>query len=440
MPGIEDTGNRAVVVPNQPLVTSASAVVEPIAVNALVDSFHKGVITADDIAQRIGEVGHAKRKAEVAAYETTAKLAPVAERAQRAKLIRETQSDETLGESEKTAAAFQIANEPVPRTPEGFVDIPTARAKRDEINQWAAEVNSAKIRLAGVKTEKREMPDGSKVLGHFSETDGRFLTNEEYGQLMLQQNKTFRDWKAERQPAAPTTAPGVEGLPPGVVPVGVGAFVQPKAAPAKQSVLPAPGKSVAGILDNQVEGPPKHPVPSEGVQKLQLGALTERLAQKLQTDYEALIASDSEYTGIIAGTLANVAAAKRWKQSVAALEQDVTALLAPVAKGIFNETGVLSDKDIERYKSVLPDLRDNPKVGHQKLIALLNTIAQARQIQIDTWKQLGYDVSGLQPPGMIPQPAASATATATAAQPGKRLTIPGIGAGTIGPDGIFRPE
>jgi hypothetical protein len=47
----------------QPLVTSASDVVTPDAVGQLTDSFRKGFITADDVVNRIGDVGQAQKKA-----------------------------------------------------------------------------------------------------------------------------------------------------------------------------------------------------------------------------------------------------------------------------------------------------------------------------------------------------------------------------------------
>jgi hypothetical protein len=47
----------------QPLVTSASDVVTPDAVAQLTDGFRKGFITADDVVNRIGDVGKAQKKA-----------------------------------------------------------------------------------------------------------------------------------------------------------------------------------------------------------------------------------------------------------------------------------------------------------------------------------------------------------------------------------------
>jgi hypothetical protein len=58
-----DGQGRPVIVPNQPLVTSAEDVVNPAAVQNLVDSFRQGSITAQDIYDRIGPVGQAKKKA-----------------------------------------------------------------------------------------------------------------------------------------------------------------------------------------------------------------------------------------------------------------------------------------------------------------------------------------------------------------------------------------
>lgn len=49
----------------QPLVTSAAPVVTPDAVTALTDAFHKGFITSQDIADRIGQIGQMERKTQM---------------------------------------------------------------------------------------------------------------------------------------------------------------------------------------------------------------------------------------------------------------------------------------------------------------------------------------------------------------------------------------
>lgn len=63
MPGIADVEPRGVQVPNAPLVTPGAAIAGPDAVAQLVDAFRHGVITADDITQRIGEVHQGQQKA-----------------------------------------------------------------------------------------------------------------------------------------------------------------------------------------------------------------------------------------------------------------------------------------------------------------------------------------------------------------------------------------
>jgi hypothetical protein len=67
MPGIgnEAQGGVQAGLSAQPLVTTGPGVVTPSAVEQLVNSFRSGAITADDIIQRIGPVGQAKKKAEL---------------------------------------------------------------------------------------------------------------------------------------------------------------------------------------------------------------------------------------------------------------------------------------------------------------------------------------------------------------------------------------
>lgn len=67
MPGLgsEPAGSVNAGIGAQPLVTSANPVVNPSAVQALSDAFRQGVLTTDDILNRLGPAGQARRKAEI---------------------------------------------------------------------------------------------------------------------------------------------------------------------------------------------------------------------------------------------------------------------------------------------------------------------------------------------------------------------------------------
>src|SRR6267142_620914 len=63
--GAPESQNVQVGLSAQPLVTAPAGVVTPNAVAAMTDAFRSGAITAQDIIDRIGAVGQAKKKAEL---------------------------------------------------------------------------------------------------------------------------------------------------------------------------------------------------------------------------------------------------------------------------------------------------------------------------------------------------------------------------------------
>ena len=63
--GLESSGDRLGRIDPSSLVRPAETVVEPKAVAALTDAFRQGIITADDITARVGQLGKSTRKAEI---------------------------------------------------------------------------------------------------------------------------------------------------------------------------------------------------------------------------------------------------------------------------------------------------------------------------------------------------------------------------------------
>lgn len=184
------------------------------------------------------------------------------------------------------------------------------------------------------------------------------------------------------------------------------ALIQPKAAPAaapKADIFPVtpgtpslPGQQgrVTSIKEAPVKVISEKPIPSEGVKELALARQAVGIGERLKQRYEDLVKSEPNLVGFLQGRVSSWTASRQWSEKVAAFERDSTAILAPLAKGIYNETGVLSDKDIERYRSVIPDIRDNPKVGVQKANDLLGEVFQSYANKVETWKQAGYDAGG----------------------------------------------
>lgn len=201
------------------------------------------------------------------------------------------------------------------------------------------------------------------------------------------------------------------------------------APPAAKPELELGGISERGGLVTSVSEPKQadqHLIPAEGVKQLGLSQQAAQVVRNLDTAYQNLIANDPMFVGLVGGTLTRAAAGKRWNEKVAAFEREVTALLAPVAKGIYNETGVLSDKDVERYKDVLPDLRDNPAIGADKINRLTNEAKFSYQNVLDHWKRAGYDTTGFEDkmtgaPGQNPAPLSGPSGTPTTLSTGRKV-------------------
>lgn len=206
---------------------------------------------------------------------------------------------------------------------------------------------------------------------------------------MLKSGVPLADIQRALQASPPTRE--VPQVQPQAAPVGAG-LVQPKPA-----ALPRPSELPPGVLSMQapkanVRETPK--IPSEGIKDLTLAAQAADVAAGLAQAYDELVKSEPSLVGYLDGRLATWTKSRQWNEKVAKFESRATQLLAPVAKGTFNETGVLSDKDIERYKGIIPDLRDNPAVGNQKMKDLLSLTSQSMGRKLEFWKRGNYDVSG----------------------------------------------
>jgi hypothetical protein len=141
---------------------------------------------------------------------------------------------------------------------------------------------------------------------------------------------------------------------------------------------------------------PKQLLPGEQVEKVGTAETAVTTALKMNAAYLDLVATRRKMLGPITGRAMKYALAKEWDEKVAIFQQSATALLAPVAKGIFNETGVLSDKDVARYEGVFPSLQDTPEVGMKKLASITKTILTAYQRKADNWEAFGYTSGNMQ--------------------------------------------
>ncbi len=82
-----------------------------------------------------------------------------------------------------------------------------------------------------------------------------------------------------------------------------------------------------------------------------------------------------------------------YNATAVSVENMVTSLVPQLARGVFGEVGVLTDRDVERYKALIPNMRTDPKVAKTILDDLMRRLNKTKQTNLDVWDKAGYDVS-----------------------------------------------
>ena len=72
----------------------------------------------------------------------------------------------------------------------------------------------------------------------------------------------------------------------------------------------------------------------------------------------------------------------------------INSSLPNLARGVFGEVGVLTDKDMERYRGVLPSLRTPQNLGEALISALRQKLQVKKDAWVDTYDRAGFDVEG----------------------------------------------
>lgn len=80
-------------------------------------------------------------------------------------------------------------------------------------------------------------------------------------------------------------------------------------------------------------------------------------------------------------------------QEVAAL---TTGVVTPMARGVFNEVGVITATDEARYRAMLPTLSDTPEISRTKMSNLKTLLRDSKIAQIENMKKAGLDVAGFE--------------------------------------------
>jgi hypothetical protein len=76
------------------------------------------------------------------------------------------------------------------------------------------------------------------------------------------------------------------------------------------------------------------------------------------------------------------------------IQTQLNALVPGLARGVYGEVGVLTDKDVELYSRTLPNLKDTPAVNKAILSATLRSVSNSIEKKLETQAAGGRDVSG----------------------------------------------
>ncbi len=469
------------------LVGLASPVVEPKSTQALVDAFRNGVITADDITNRIGELGQKKQKAELMGLDESMSPDAQAARANMIKLkaaeagaalpnvapagaLQGQQIEQQQAMLKYPATAYFDKFAPAlgiqtPMTPDGQVDYPKKEAIGAKLAVWNSERAEAHDKLQNITT--KDSADGTVLFAVTKQ--GESVSPEEVARLRAKATKTFQmsdmnpgatssvtvtptattatvqtsspDMDARRARMANQFGDAVTGMPdadllrlesssnaaaaaPAVDVVPRGAGVKPVIAPVG-ALVPGVGISL-GSKNDKAHVPP---MTGEQQKGLAQAALTQEQLKNLSQSFTTLSTTEPWLTGPVMGRLSALTHPENWNRAAGDFERAKTAILANLAKGIYHETGVLSDNDIERYARTIPNAKDTADVAQSKLVGLQKDIFSSISTNIETMRAQGQEITPLlssmeQSAKQALQGLKSSSSAASSAPTGGVLTLP----------------
>jgi hypothetical protein len=78
------------------------------------------------------------------------------------------------------------------------------------------------------------------------------------------------------------------------------------------------------------------------------------------------------------------------------IQNIITSIVPGLARGVFNEVGVLTDTDVQRYTRLLPNLSTPPELAKRNIANLREKLADSKIKRIETMRKAGMDVSGFE--------------------------------------------
>lgn len=323
--------------------------VEPKATAALIDSFRQGVITADDIVNRIGQLGQSKKKAEIdiagmQSMQAQEAMSPEAVAARAQALATQSavgataqaQAERTkiltqypaVAYFDKLAAAAGITE---PKNADGTPDYP-------QMEKIGAELAVQQARKAEAATELANIE-------HDRSANGEILFSRTKQGLPVDSLKVRRLQDIASSPLS-RQAPGTAQVAPAV---------EARATPVAAEV----GSPVAGGFSL---GAPKAATPVDPTERAQAIAVTEALLPQIAEARAAV----KRGTGV--GPVEGSAGAKifntvgSWfgaRKEALKDQRDLTILVSQkILEGAQGMKGNLSDRDVQFLKDIVPKLSD----------------------------------------------------------------------------------
>lgn len=381
------------------LVGQAETIVEPRATAALTDAFHQGVVTADDILARIGELGKSKRKAEIdvagarsmQAQEATSPEAQAARKSQLALQTQEMEQQKILLQYPAIKYFQELgpaAGIKVPLLPDNSPDL-------KEMERIGAELAVHKGRQIKAQAERDNIvahfDDNARIVSAVTK-QGRPVDPTRVVELdKILQSSYFPDQPGTFSTPTTSTTSTSPATP------AASDVVSPQGPPARPVIEPVGTPVSGGYSLGPVPTEPPKPVPmaSEQQKGLAQAAFTKTQIESVADSLAELQQKSPGLSGPVMGRVGTAIKADNWDVARADFTRATTAILANLAKGIYHETGVLSDLDIKRYEKTLPGVNDTPEVAKTKLEGVTRSIFQSIDSNIELMKGQGQVITPL---------------------------------------------
>jgi hypothetical protein len=97
-----------------------------------------------------------------------------------------------------------------------------------------------------------------------------------------------------------------------------------------------------------------------------------------------------QFRGPITGFLARK---NPYSAEIQALNSQIIQIIPGLARGVFGEVGVLTEKDAERYLKTIPNNQQDPKVSFEVLKELTEKLERSKKNTVSAYGKAGYDMS-----------------------------------------------